>query len=92
MLKRYKTMATKLKAFPEFRTDEEADHFVETANLSEYDISDMKPTHFNFGPKSEVLETHLPPTLIEALRLKARERGISYGKLVRDALEQTLSQ
>jgi hypothetical protein len=37
-----------LKKMPIFKTDEEAEHFVDTADLSEYDFSDMVTVQFNF--------------------------------------------
>jgi hypothetical protein len=36
------------KPFSRFDTDEEADHFVETADLSEYDFSEFRSTRFEF--------------------------------------------
>ncbi len=38
----------KLKPFPSFKTDEEAEEFVATADLSEYDISGCKVVRFQF--------------------------------------------
>lgn len=38
----------KLKQIPSFKTDEEAENFVDTANLSEYDFSDFRPMQFKF--------------------------------------------
>ncbi len=35
------------KKIPSFKTDEEAEHFVDTADLSEYDLSDFKPVRLN---------------------------------------------
>jgi predicted DNA binding CopG/RHH family protein len=42
----------KLKPFPRFDTDEEAEQFVETADLSEYGFSGFKPARFEFEPKT----------------------------------------
>lgn len=42
-----------LKPFPRFATDEEAEHFVDTADLSEYDFSGFRPMRFEFEPKDE---------------------------------------
>ena len=38
----------KLKPFHRFDTDEEAERFVETADLSEHDFSGFKPARFEF--------------------------------------------
>jgi predicted DNA binding CopG/RHH family protein len=36
------------KKLPNFRTDAEAEHFVETADLSEYDLSGLVRVRFEF--------------------------------------------
>jgi predicted DNA binding CopG/RHH family protein len=83
---------TKLKKFPEFETDEEAENFVATADLSEYDFSDFKPMRFEIAPKSAQLNMRLPEQLLQAVKAKAEERGIPYTRLVREALEQAVSR
>ena len=42
-----------LMPFPCFDSDEDAERFVETADLSEYDFSSFRPTRFAFEPKAE---------------------------------------
>jgi len=39
------------KQFPDFKSDAEAEAFVETADLSHYDFSDMKPLRFELRAK-----------------------------------------
>ena len=39
---------------PTFKTDEEAEVFVETADLTEYDLSGAKPVKFEFEKKQPV--------------------------------------
>ena len=36
------------ETIPEFRTDEEAERFVERADLSQYDLTSFVPTRFEF--------------------------------------------
>jgi hypothetical protein len=43
--------AKALKTIPTFRTDVEAEHFVDTADLTEYDLSGFKPPRFEFEKK-----------------------------------------
>ena len=45
-------MKTKLKPFPSLTNDAQAQHFVSEADLSHYDLSDFKPTRFEFEPKA----------------------------------------
>ena len=81
----------KLKPFPELKSDEEAEDFVATADLSEYDFSDFKPMRFEIAPKSAQLNMRLPEPLLQAVKAKARERGIPYTRLIREALERTVA-
>lgn len=83
---------TKLKKFPEFKSDKEAERFVDTADLSEYDFSDMKPMRFEIAPKSAQLNMRLPEQLLSAVKAKAKERGIPYTRLIREALERTVAK
>jgi predicted DNA binding CopG/RHH family protein len=56
------------KPFPEFKTDEEAEYFVETSDLSEYDFSVFKPFSFEFEPKSKSGTMRLPEALLSAVK------------------------
>ena len=40
------------KKIPTFKTDEEAARFVETADLSKYDLSGLKPVMFEFEKRA----------------------------------------
>ena len=44
-------MKAKNKPIPSLRSDTEAEEFVETANLAEYDLSRFKPMRFEIVPK-----------------------------------------
>ncbi|GHD10535.1 CopG family antitoxin [Tianweitania populi] len=79
------------KKFPEFATDQEAEEFVANADLSEYDFSDFKPMRFELAPKSAQLNMRLPNQLLQAVKDRAKERGIPYTRLIREALERTVA-
>jgi predicted DNA binding CopG/RHH family protein len=79
----------KLKQFPVFNTDDEAESFVDTADLSEYDFSGFVPLDVE---KLLGLSVSVPQDLVQALKAKAQERGIAYDRLVREALEQAASR
>jgi predicted DNA binding CopG/RHH family protein len=81
----------KLKPLPVLMSDEEAEHFVETADLTEYDLSQFKPMHFELQPKSERVNMRLPKTLLDAARARAKEEGIPYQRFIRRALEMALA-
>jgi predicted DNA binding CopG/RHH family protein len=86
-----KKTPTKLKRIPRFRTDEEAEKFVDTADLSEYDFSQFKPFHFEFEPKAARVNMRLPESLVETLKARAKKRGIPYQRFTREMIELGLS-
>jgi predicted DNA binding CopG/RHH family protein len=83
---------TPLKKFPRFKSDAEAEAFVETADLSEYDFSEFKPARFEFQKKSARLNMRLPQSLLSALKEKATRRGIPYQRFIRETLERALAR
>ena len=85
-------MNEKYKPMPSLRDDIEAENFVATADLSQYDLSGFKPMHFEIEPKSAALNMRLPASLLEALKNKARSRGIPYTRYVRMLLESDVSK
>ncbi len=76
---------------PSLRSDAEAEQFVETADLSQYDLSGFKPMGFEFEPKSAALNMRLPQKLLDALKLKALAQGIPYTRYVRLLLENDVA-
>jgi predicted DNA binding CopG/RHH family protein len=82
----------KLKPFPRLDTDEEAERFVETADLSEYDFSGFEPTRFEFEPKAAQLNMRVPQSLLDALKERARHRGIPYTQFIRELMEREISR
>ncbi len=48
-----------LKKFPKFKTDKDAENFVDAADLSEYDFSEFKPMSFEFEPKDKAVTLRL---------------------------------
>jgi len=79
------------KKFPDFKTDAEAEAFVETADLSEYDLSDMIPVRFELRPKDKSISLRLPEKLLEAVRNRARQAGMPYQRFIRLAIERALN-
>ena len=86
-----KKPARKLKQFPVFNSDEEAEEFVATADLSEYDFSNFKPVHFEFEPKNGRLNMRLPDSLVKTLKDRARKRGVPYQRFTREMIELGLA-
>jgi len=82
------TMKAKSKLMPSLTSDKEAKRFVETADLSNYDLSGFKPMHFEFEPKTAALNMRLPQKLLATLKVKAKAKGIPYSRYVRLLLEK----
>ena len=79
-----------LKKIPTFKTDEEAEDFVATADLSEYDLSGT-PVLFEFEPKTGRINMRLPESLVKTLKERAKKRGIPYQRYTREMIELGLS-
>ena len=80
------------KKIPTFKTDEEAERFVDTADLSKYDLSGLRPVKFEFEKKSAQLNMRVPKALLEAVKQQAAVRGIPYTRFIREAVESALSR
>jgi predicted DNA binding CopG/RHH family protein len=80
------------KKIPVFHTDEEAERFVETADLTEYDLSQFKPVRFEFEKKAARVNMRLPEPLLEAVKERAKARGIPYQRYIRETLEQAVTR
>jgi predicted DNA binding CopG/RHH family protein len=80
------------KTFPEFKTDEAAEHFVDTADLSEYDFSKFKPVKFEFSAKDERINMRLPAALLKAVQAKAKAAGMPYQRFIRATLEKEVGK
>jgi predicted DNA binding CopG/RHH family protein len=81
----------KLKKIPTFKTDEEAEKFVASADLSEYDLAG-KPMRFEFEPKDARLNMRLPRSLMSTLKDHAEKRGIPYQRFIREALAMSVAK
>lgn len=78
----------KLKPFPDHKSDAQAEVFVDTADLSEYDFSRFKHVNFEFQKKSARVELRLPEEQLKVLKQAAKQRGIPHTRLVRQFIEQ----
>ena len=80
------------KKLPRFKSDREAEEFVEKADLTEYDLSGMRPIRFEFQPKSERVNMRLPRQLLDAVRGCAAKAGVPYQRFIRQALEDAVQR
>ena len=79
-----------LKSLPQLKSDEEAKRFVDTADLTEYDLSGFKRMPFEFEPKSAQVNLRMPESLLKAVKARAKKRGIPYQRFIRETLERAL--
>ncbi len=87
-----KKATPELKPLPVLLSDEEAEHFLETADLSEFDLSTFKPMRFELQPKGERVNMRLPKSLLDEVRARAMREGIPYQRYIRRALEAALAE
>jgi predicted DNA binding CopG/RHH family protein len=76
---------------PKLSTDEEAEAFLEQ-DLSDLDFAQFKPVRFEFEKKAARVNMRLPEALLEAVKARARARGIPYQRFIREALEQAIAR
>jgi predicted DNA binding CopG/RHH family protein len=80
------------KPLPDLKTDEEAERFVAEADLTEYDLSEMRLVRFEFQPKSERVNMRLPKSLLDAVRAAAAKAGMPYQRFIRQTLEAAVEK
>ena len=61
---------------------------METADLSQHDLSGFKPERFEFAPKDATLTMRLPVPLPDASKLKVKIQGIRYTHYLRLLLDR----
>ena len=79
------------RKIPSFKSDAAAERFVSRADLTRYDLSGLKPVRFEFERKSAQLNMRLPKPLLDAVKRRAKERGIPYTRFLRELIEQGIS-
>jgi predicted DNA binding CopG/RHH family protein len=78
------------KRVPQFRTDEEAERFLEQ-DLSDYiDRSAMQPLHFELKPKDASISLRMSRRLLDEVKSVASDEGVSYQKFIRHAVEEAV--
>ncbi len=80
------------KRLPKIKSDQAA------KNLLKKDLSDyLSPenfalTSFEFAPKDKSITLRVSNELLDAVQSAAKQRGINYQKLIREAIEQFLKR
>mgnify|MGYP001603640576 CR=1 FL=1 len=74
---------------PVMTSDEEAEALLDQ-DLSDLDPSQFKPLDWERMPKTARITMRVPQPLVDALKAKAKARGIPYQRLVREAIEKAI--
>jgi predicted DNA binding CopG/RHH family protein len=85
-----KPPATGTRKVPVLRTDEEAEAFL-MQDLSDLDFSQFKPMRFEFGKKEAQVNMRVPQPLLDAVKTKARAKGIPYTRYIRLLMERDIA-
>jgi len=75
------------KPLPNLESDAAAEAFVESADLTDYDLSGMRMFKFEVQPKTERINMRLPKPLLEAVKAAAKKSGLPYQRYIRLVLE-----
>ncbi|NNM72404.1 CopG family antitoxin [Enterovirga aerilata] len=76
------------RKIPDFATDEEAEEFVATADLTEYDLSEFVVAPIKFVRPAP--NTFVPDDLLEKVRKRADQQGVSPDYFIERALEEAV--
>lgn len=80
----------KFKPWPTLQSDEEAERFVEEADLSEYDWSLAEPVSHEFAQKTARVNMRMPESQLEQIKSEAAKRGIKYQRFMRELMDRGL--
>jgi predicted DNA binding CopG/RHH family protein len=78
------------KKVPRLKTDKQAEEFLDQ-DLSNLDFSRFKRTPFEFEKKDEQINMRVPKPLLEAVKARAKARGIPYTRFIRETLERAVA-
>jgi predicted DNA binding CopG/RHH family protein len=79
------------KTIPAFKTDQDAEAFVATADLSQFDLKGRLVT-FELHPKNKTVSLRLPDALLEKVRDRAAKSGMPAQRFIRLALEKAVKE
>jgi predicted DNA binding CopG/RHH family protein len=80
------------KKLPRLRSDAEAEAFVDKADLTKFDLSEMRELRFELGAKTERVNMRLPKPLLDAVKAHAARQQIPYQRFIRAVLEQAVAR
>jgi predicted DNA binding CopG/RHH family protein len=82
-----KAKAPKLRKVPHFKSDEEAEAFLEQ-DLANLDFLQFKPMHFEIQPKEKSINLRISEDLLAVVRENAKREGVPYQRYIRHLIER----
>jgi predicted DNA binding CopG/RHH family protein len=80
------------KKFPDLKSDEDADAWLQGADLTEYDLSGMKKVRFELARKDASISLRLPAALLATLKANAAKANMPTQRLIRMMIEAQLGE
>ena len=78
------------KKLPRLASDKAAEKFIETADLTQYDLSNLKRMRFEFAAKDARINMRLPDELLSAVKSEAARQRMPYQRFIRQTLESAI--
>ena len=80
------------KKFPDLKSDDEAEAWLQAADLTEYDLSGMKKVRFELARKDASISLRLPAALLAMLKAEAAKMNMPTQRLIRMMIEAQLEK
>ena len=80
------------KKFPDLKSDDEADAWLQGADLTEYDLTKMKKVRFELARKDASINLRLPAALLATLRAQAANVNMPTQRRIRMLIEAQLAE
>lgn len=78
------------KPIPTFETDADAEAFVASADLTEFDLSGGRVVRFELRKKDASVHLRLPAPLLDEIRSRAKQADMPVQRFIRLAIEQAI--
>ena len=80
------------KKVPRFKSDQEAEQFLDRDMTDYLNLKNFTPVTFELLPKTKQVNLRFSEPLLNAVRQRAEQEGISYQKFIRRAVEGSLKK
>jgi predicted DNA binding CopG/RHH family protein len=80
----------KKRKVPRLKTDRQMEALL-ARDLSDLDFSQFKAVRFEFEKKDDQINMRVPKPLLQAVKARAKARGIPYTRFIRETLERAMA-